>query len=1338
MPVIRRKFIKYSLVTLAVLMAMCGLLLGAFQLVVSRVPEYRVQLQDWVSEQAGLVIEFRKLSARLRMYGPELVFNDAIVRTPDRTRILATARRGSVGFDLWTCLKSGRLTAGRFSLDRPQIGLIRTRDGRIQLVGQSALPEREAKPIAVDQLPVGVFRVRNAVVSFSDAATGRGPWSLSGVDFILDRGPALLDLRGTASLPAALGRGLQFSGRASGRLEEAGQLVTTFNVNGEQLDLAGWADVLPDDWPVPDTGHGSIHFGVTMHGFDLSGLTAKVDVADVTAVAPAWSMALPKAEPLKIRTEEQLVAAVLEKESHSAPVEVPADAGAAAPELVSYKHIALDLNAARVKDEWQVTAADVDLAREGSPWHAARLEARWSKDSATGGTKLSAKADRVVLQNLWPLLAYLPESQGLARARASRATGEITGLVVTAQRQNTSEAQTYSVQARFSGFGFQPTFASPGFTGLSGQLRATQAGGDLRLDSTRVAFDLPHMFREPLRARTVRGALSWRHAPAGWQIDGKDFRIASDDGNATANLALQVPADGSSTQIQMTAHAENLDPTATWKYLPANMLSNKTLGWLDHAFVGGRVLNGDMKLNGPLRAFPFRRNEGEFLVKGHVTGMTFAYQQGWTPAANLTAEVEFRNQGMRVRSASGTVGALQLADATAEFPDFKAGEIEIKAAAAGDLDAALKFLQASPLSSALGERFARLRGQGAIRSSVDLWLPLNRIADRRVVVTTQLKDATVRLGDLDAPITKLSGALRVRQSLPDAATLQGQWLGGPLDVAIESDKAMPRVAMLTAKGQASADRLRPLLHLPAPASVSGATQWQMQTRLEQPPDAPADAVATPTRGQPRRFVIDADLDGFGISLPHPVGKREDEHRPLHAEINYDGDAEMLAQVTLGKVRGAIRLARVRDEWSFDRGLVRADGRVPRLPRNRGLRLAGAVDQLVLDDWFALQGNPGGKGRLSDFLHSASLRVGTLQLYGYQWLDVHGELLPEAAGWDVEVSGPNASGKLFIPNDFAGSKPLTATMERLVVTGVKGAASGSSTPADPRSWPSVRAFVAELRVDDHSFGAVDLRAARVDNGLRIDSVTLVNEAMQGDAHGNWTITPSGQQAHLTAKVTSTDVSATLRALNYPQFVEAKHGELSAVLSWPGGFNRQMFDQASGTLMVDARNGQLLSLQPGAGRVLGLFSVAALPRRLALDFSDLTDKGLGFDTVHGDFELRNGNAYTTNLLLRGPAAEIGIAGRVGLGAHDYDQTAVVTGNLGATLPVAGALAGGPAVGAALLLFSRVFKEPLKGITRAYYRITGNWDDPVVERVDAAEIKNSAAANGATEIAELMKVM
>ena len=82
-----------------------------------------------------------------------------------------------------------------------------------------------------------------------------------------------------------------------------------------------------------------------------------------------------------------------------------------------------------------------------------------------------------------------------------------------------------------------------------------------------------------------------------------------------------------------------------------------------------------------------------------------------------------------------------------------------------------------------------------------------------------------------------------------------------------------------------------------------------------------------------------------------------------------------------------------------------------------------------------------------------------------------------------------------------------------------------------------------------------------------------------------------------------------------------------------------------------------------------------------------------------------------------------GRVGLKNKDYDQTAVVTGSIGNSLPAA-ALLGGPVLGAAVLVFTQVFKQPLKGLARGYYRITGSWDNPTVERIKSAEAAAATA--------------
>jgi len=245
--------------------------------------------------------------------------------------------------------------------------------------------------------------------------------------------------------------------------------------------------------------------------------------------------------------------------------------------------------------------------------------------------------------------------------------------------------------------------------------------------------------------------------------------------------------------------------------------------------------------------------------------------------------------------------------------------------------------------------------------------------------------------------------------------------------------------------------------------------------------------------------------------------------------------------------------------------------------------------------------------------------------------------------------------------------------------------------------------------------VQAHAVRTAQGLQVDNIQAESDSFKGNGSGTWLQTAAGSQAAIMFAIESTDVRKTLQLMHYGEFIGAKHGRLQASLSWPGGIDPDLLGRSSGSIELQLDDGQLLNVQPGAGRMLGLMSIVELPRRLKLDFRDVTDKGLAFDSIHAAFDVKEGNAITPNFLLRGPVAEIGIAGRIGLGKHDYDQTAVVTGDVGSALPVAGVALVNPVVGGALFLFSQIFKEPLKGIARAYYHITGSWEDPKVERID-----------------------
>ena len=54
-------------------------------------------------------------------------------------------------------------------------------------------------------------------------------------------------------------------------------------------------------------------------------------------------------------------------------------------------------------------------------------------------------------------------------------------------------------------------------------------------------------------------------------------------------------------------------------------------------------------------------------------------------------------------------------------------------------------------------------------------------------------------------------------------------------------------------------------------------------------------------------------------------------------------------------------------------------------------------------------------------------------------------------------------------------------------------------------------------------------------------------------------------------------------------------------------------------------------------------------------------------------------------------------------------------------------GPQVAAALLIFSQIFKKPLKEVSQVYYGISGSFDDPAIESITADEFATSSLMAG-----------
>ncbi len=110
-----------------------------------------------------------------------------------------------------------------------------------------------------------------------------------------------------------------------------------------------------------------------------------------------------------------------------------------------------------------------------------------------------------------------------------------------------------------------------------------------------------------------------------------------------------------------------------------------------------------------------------------------------------------------------------------------------------------------------------------------------------------------------------------------------------------------------------------------------------------------------------------------------------------------------------------------------------------------------------------------------------------------------------------------------------------------------------------------------------------------------------------------------------------------------------------------------------------------------------------------------KGLAFDSITGDFRLADGSATTSNLSIAGSSANISISGRTGLRARDYDQQVHVVPHVGNSLPLVGAVVGGPVGAAAGFAVQSLLGKGLNKAAGARYRITGSWDKPVMTLIE-----------------------
>jgi uncharacterized protein YhdP len=770
-------------------------------------------------------------------------------------------------------------------------------------------------------------------------------------------------------------------------------------------------------------------------------------------------------------------------------------------------------------------------------------------------------------------------------------------------------------------------------------------------------------FNGNLRPDRTSGVLRWQR-----QSDG-DWHI--EPLLSLADTDLRLALDGS--VLWRSGHEPELDLQAGFQvndvsripsYLPRSALKPKLVAWLDQALVGGRIPQGRMVLRGAAGDFPFDTAPGEFAIGFRVADMHLRFSPDWPPIEQLRAVVRFRERGFRVDAAEGRLLGAELHGVEASIASLEQAVLTIDGKGRGELAELQRIVEASPLRDRLLPYLESIRLEGGSELTMALEIPLkNRSAPRPVRGELRLAQARLGLQPGDVTLEDVDGLLRFDQNGLREGDLSALLRGQPLALTLGGSETLA----LRAEGQGRLSPAELLGDGVMTPYVTGRSDWRIGLSVPRN-DATADFRF--------RLGLSSDLRGTAVRLPGGLAKSAETTRPVELELAW------LRQ----------RAAGLRLHYG-----EHLDAEFELNPAGRPTAIHARLAELVLGDY----------------------RLGPFELRG-RW---------QPDRYTLRFTGSELAGQLVWPLQPASDQTVWLALDRLALyrQTERGNAFALPLSIEPRRLPPLTLSIAELSLDEHALGQLTLYAEPDASGYALRDLRLDGAGHRLQLQGAWHDGPEGRTTRMQLALTGRDLQHSLDDIGLPLPIELDQGQLGLELNWPDAPTSPDPSLMSGELELALGEGRITGLEPGIGRLLGLANLDSLARRLQLDFSDLAETGFAFDRIVGRARLAGGEARVDRLTVVGPAAQLNLSGRVGLIRHDLDLEAELIPELGSSLALAGALAGGPVIGAAVLLAHQVLEPGLDRLVQLRYTISGPWQSPRVERLDAPIDSSTAGVGG-----------
>ncbi|MFD2178843.1 YhdP family protein [Veronia pacifica] len=969
------------------------------------------------------------------------------------------------------------------------------------------------------------------------------------------------------------------------------------------------------------------------------------------------------------------------------------------------------------REGWRLDSESLSVQTDGKRWpepkiHAELIEHKW---------RVNLSDSQIGL--IMPVSRLLPLSPAVGNAlRDLNPNGKVSDL-----RVSYEQGSPLQYSARVEDVSFRHWTYLPDTKGLAIDLSGVGSAGKARLVMSEQTLPYGEFFQAPLDIQQGDVSLYWQQGSQQFHIWSDHVSVSSSVMGVKGQFRLDLPQKGS-PWLSFYTEASLKDVSKTWRYLPTLALGKNLTTFLSDALKSGRVDKAKLVWHGTLADFPYNHHDGMFQAAVPLRRGTFKFLSSWPQVSDIDANLLFENDRLLIDANNARIGGIRSDKILGNIllEDGQPLKLDIKAK--GESEAATALLMDTPLADSVGSALTHLGAKGPVAAGLSLTIPFDGSEP-----TTQgaviFDNNQINLQAPKLQLNSVSGQVLFQDDKVSSDQLNAVLLDQRVDIGVNGEQQEQGYLLnIKTEGDWDIKKLLEQTDLGRFDKVAGTSRWDLRLGLGLYPES--------TRF---RADLNAQLGELKSDLPEPFSQSQLAGRTAKVIVEgSDNQFTVYAQLPDSRYRGVVSLTGKRPRVMSSFLEV---GESPMPVSTIGSHLIDVnYPYINLDDWKVVAESL----TQTDFMNQSgsvdipaptgiNLRSDKLTMFGFTLNNVSVAARNNEHNWHIiygseEVDGDavwqkDSSLTVSVDHLFINYEPDNSKEEKLAhnVDEIKDEVSSLATDADKMAikyFPDTLLAVNELWLQGYRVGKLDAKLINDNNRISLTKFSVGSGENSIVANGWWEVDDKG--------ISHSWLKFNTKGANTADII-GRFGVTGGIQEASySSFGDVTFDGAPWRIDTRTLNGDIsatledgyISGVGGAGKLLGLFSLDSIVRKMQLDFRGVFEDGLAFDEISGRGVITDGVVVTDNIQMKALAGDMFIKGIANIPKNTVDADVRFIPDITSSIPVLSAFAVAPQTALYVAAVTTVLSPVVDVFTQIRYQVSGRLDAPEIKEVSRSQ--------------------